>query len=177
MAVAVVVEETRRSTEFLTTGLRLIEVRRRGVVRRARDRVRLYGPPSGPFLKVGERVRAWLVLRRVREYANGRPESRRRRPLAGRLKSPLLVEAIETEGWSVRRVAGLVRIFCRRRLEQGLALGGAPPRVRALAVAVLLGDRTGVAEADRRHLTDGEEARDRCAGLASRGASLRSEPR
>jgi competence protein ComEC len=158
MAEAVVVEETRRSDEFLTTGLRLMQVRRRGVVRHARDRVRLYGPPSGPFLKVGERVQAWLVLRRVREYANGRPESRHRRPLAARLKSPLLVEAIESEGWSARRVAGLVRSFCRRRLEEGLALGGAPPRVRALAVAVLLGDRTGVAEADRRHLTDGGAA-------------------
>jgi competence protein ComEC len=158
MAEALVVDETRRAGEFLTTGLHLVEVRRRGVVRRARDRVRLYGPPSGPFLQVGERIRAWLILRQVREYANGRPESRRRRPLAGRLKSPLLVDAVETDGWSARGVAGVVRSFCRRRLEQGLTLGGAPPRVRSLAIAVLLGDRTGVSEADRLHLVDGGAA-------------------
>jgi competence protein ComEC len=158
LADAVVVEATRLDGEFLLTELRLLGVQRRAVRRPARDRVRLRSETSGPYLTEGDRLRAWLVLRKVTGFANGRPRSRVRRPLSGRLKSPLLVDRIEPGRLSARRALGGLRRHLLARLKLGLALGGASSRVRSLAAAVVLGDRSGLDEADRRHLVDGGAA-------------------
>ncbi|MCZ6834069.1 MAG: DUF4131 domain-containing protein, partial [Acidobacteria bacterium] len=123
--------------------LRLLEVERGNIHRPAGDRVRLYGSGTPPELREGDRLRAWLILSRPHNYANGTaPAISPDRGLSGRLKSSLLIEQVWPGKGGLRRLIGDTRDFAGKRLRQALTRGNASPRTTALAMALSLGIRS-----------------------------------
>ncbi|MFQ5768062.1 MAG: ComEC/Rec2 family competence protein, partial [Acidobacteriota bacterium] len=152
---AVVHRRTTAGLQRFTTGLTLREVGRGSVRRPASDRIRLYQSSPRPLLLEGDRLKAWVVLHRPRFFANGGPVEHPPHRLEASLKSPLLVVEIRRGQTGWRRLAATVRHHLLNRLEEGLVQGGAPASARAMARAMLLGDRTRLDREDWVKLQEG----------------------
>ncbi len=154
-----ILSTSQREGEGPVAAIRLHHVARGGARRLATDLVRLHLPASGPEVRPGDRLLAWLVLRRRVPFANeGEPPRRLVPGLSGRLKSAALVEAHHRDRWHPRRALDDIRRYLLARLDDGLARGGASARARALAAAVILGERERVDPDDHRRLVDGGAA-------------------
>jgi competence protein ComEC len=107
--------------------------------------------------RAGRRVRMPAFLRLPATYIDPgvrddrRALARRGVVLVGTAKSALLVE-VEQRGGIVAELASSARAWVRAQL--GAAVGRWSPRSAAIATAVLIGDRTGLPDADTRRLQD-----------------------
>jgi competence protein ComEC len=105
----------------------------------------------------GRAIRVPALLRVPGSFSSpGVPDDRRLQALRGTIltgsvKSAALVEVIEKGSWTDERAAA-VRRFVRRTLAR--YVGARDARSAAVAVAILVGDRTGLSDEDERRLQD-----------------------
>jgi competence protein ComEC len=105
----------------------------------------------------GRTVRAPALLRVPGTFSNpGVPDDRRAQAqrgtvLTGTVKSAALVEVLDGGGWLEERAAA-IRAAVRHRLEA--YVGVHDGRSAGVAIAILIGDRTGLSDEDERRLQD-----------------------
>lgn len=107
--------------------------------------------------RAGRRLRVTATLRQPATYLNfGVPDearalARRGVVLVGSVKSAALVEVVEPEG-AIEAAAASARAWARRTLARHV--GALSARSAAIAAAILIGDRSGIAEEDERRLQE-----------------------
>ena len=107
--------------------------------------------------RAGRTIRAPVLLRKPTSYGDpGVPDdvrglARRGVVLLGTIKSGSLVEIV-APGGIVAEAAADVRAWARRTL--GRYVGSWDPRSGAIAIAILIGDRSGLSDVDERRLQD-----------------------
>ena len=107
--------------------------------------------------RAGRTIRAPVLLRKPTTYGDpGLPDdvrglARRGVALLGTVKSGSLIEVID-RGDVLSEAAADARAWARRQL--GHYVGGWDPRSGAIAIAILIGDRSGLSDVDERRLQD-----------------------
>ena len=107
--------------------------------------------------RAGRLVRASVLLRRPTTFQNpGVPDetralARRGIALLGSVKSAALVEVV-TDGSALDELSSAARAWVRRVIAR--YVGREHPKSAAIAVSILIGDRTGLSEEDERRLQD-----------------------
>jgi competence protein ComEC len=115
------------------------------------------GPARRVEWRAGRRVRISALLRLPATYVNPgvrddrRTLARRGIVLVGTVKSAAMVDVVASAS-PVQELAATVRQWVRERLGDGV--GRWSPKSAAVATAVLIGDRTGLPDADTRRLQD-----------------------
>ena len=107
--------------------------------------------------RAGRTIRAPVLLRKPTTYGDpGLPDdvrglARRGVALLGTVKSGSLIEVVD-RGDVLSEAAADARAWARRQL--GRYVGGWDPRSGAIAIAILIGDRSGLSDVDERRLQD-----------------------
>ena len=107
--------------------------------------------------RAGRTIRAPASLRRPMTFANpGVPDEQRAQALrgialTGSIKSGALIEVVAPGGW-LSECAASVRAWTRRVID--MHVGPLDERSAAVAIAILIGDRTGLSDEDERRLQD-----------------------
>ena len=131
-----------------------------GVAAGVRGGIRLVvggAPAQSTEWRAGRTVRVTAMLRRPASFANpGVPDEARAQALrgvvlTGSVKSAALVEVLGSGTWIAERAAEL-RAWIRRTLHRHV--GTRDPRSAAVAIAILVGDRSGLSDDDTRRLQE-----------------------